>query len=205
MTGSVKTDNEQQAPSYRGGLMIFSAPSGAGKSTVVKHLMKKFPYLGFSVSATSRDPRLGERDGVEYFFLNNEEFKRKVANGEFVEYQEVYPGLYYGTLKSEVERLRANGKIVVFDIDVKGGVNLKKIYGNEAFSVFIMPPSVDELKKRLLERGADTPDSIEKRVAKARQEIEYSDRFDYILINNKLEDCLKEAETITGNFYSSLL
>ncbi|MDD2584117.1 MAG: guanylate kinase [Bacteroidales bacterium] len=181
-------------------VIIFSAPSGAGKSTVVKHLMKEFPNLGFSISATSRKPRGKEQHGREYYFLSPQEFVKKIENNEFVEYEEVYTNLHYGTLKSEVERIWAEGKIAIFDIDVKGGINLKKLYGNSALSIFIMPPSIEVLKERLLLRGTETPKSMELRLAKAAQEIKHSNQFDTTLINDNLEQCLLKAEEIVRKF-----
>ncbi|MCI1779975.1 MAG: guanylate kinase, partial [Bacteroidales bacterium] len=156
-------------------VIIFSAPSGAGKSTIVNHLIKKFPYLEFSISATSRPPRGEEKDGVQYYFLSADEFRRKLAEGEFVEYQEVYPGRFYGTLVKEVKRIWDKGNIILFDIDVQGGMNLKKLYGGNALSVFIQPPSVEVLRQRLVSRGTDSPEDIEKRVAKANEELSYSE------------------------------
>jgi len=181
-------------------VIILSAPSGAGKSTVVAHLMKTFPNLGFSISATSRKPRGEEQNGREYYFLSPELFIKKIEANEFIEYEEVYTNLHYGTLKSEVERIWNQDKIVVFDIDVKGGINLKKLYGNKALSIFIMPPSIDVLKERLLARGTETPESMELRLAKASQEIEYSNKFDTVLINDNLEQCLVKAQEIVDNF-----
>lgn len=186
----------------RGKVMIFSAPSGAGKSTIVKHLMEKFPWMGFSVSATSRPPRGEEKDGKEYYFLTSAEFSELIEKGAFVEYEEVYPGRYYGTLKSEVERIWGHGKIVVFDIDVKGGVNLKEKYGADALAIFIMPPNVETLRERLLKRGTESPDAIETRIARAAEEIGYSNRFDIILVNDDLHECLNKAEAIAGEFYN---
>lgn len=183
-----------------GKVIIFSAPSGAGKSTVVQHLLTKYNCLEFSVSATSRKPRGEERDGKEYFFLTPEEFKQRIDKGEFVEYEEVYAGFYYGTLKSEVERIWEKGNTIVFDIDVKGGVNLKKLYGDNALAIFVCPPSVEVLRQRLIGRGTDSPEAIEKRVAKAEYEMTFADNFDKILVNNDLEKCLKEAESTIDNF-----
>lgn len=177
-------------------VLIVSAPSGGGKSTIVGHLLKTFNCFDFSVSATSRAPRGAEVHGKEYFFLSEAEFKSRVSAGEFVEHEEVYPGLFYGTLKSEVERIWGNGKIILFDIDVMGGMNLKKLYGDKALSLFIAPPSLETLRERLVKRGTDTPEAIEKRVAKAEKEMLYSGNFDKILINDDLQTALNEVEII---------
>jgi guanylate kinase len=181
-------------------VIIFSAPSGSGKSTVVNHLLAKCPILELSISATSRPPRGSEKDGVEYYFLTNEEFERRIAGGEFVEYEQVYVGRYYGTLKSELERIWSKGHIIAFDVDVKGGVNLKKIFGDDALSVFIQAPSVEVLRDRLIKRGTDTPEAIEERVAKAAEEMQYAPKFDYVLVNDKLDVCLKEAEGLLDQY-----
>ena len=182
-------------------VLIVSAPSGGGKSTIVGHLLKTFNCFDFSVSATSRAPRGAEVHGKEYFFLSEAEFKSMVSAGEFVEHEEVYPGLFYGTLKSEVERIWGNGKIILFDIDVMGGMNLKKLYGDKALSLFIAPPSLETLRERLVKRGTDTPEAIEKRVAKAEKEMLYSGNFDKILINDDLQTALNEVElNIRENF-----
>ena len=181
-------------------VIIFSAPSGSGKSTVVNHLLAKCPILELSISATSRPPRGSEKDGVEYYFLTNEEFERRIANGEFVEYEQVYVGRYYGTLKSELERIWSKGHIIAFDVDVKGGVNLKKIFGDDALSVFIQAPSVEALRDRLIKRGTDTPEAIEERVAKAAEEMQYAPQFDYVLVNDRLDVCLKEAEVLLDQY-----
>ncbi|MBO7478966.1 MAG: guanylate kinase [Bacteroidales bacterium] len=175
-------------------VVIFSAPSGSGKTTVVKHLISKYPRLEFSISATSRQPRGAEVDGKDYYFLSEEEFKARIAEGQFVEYEQVYQGSYYGTLKSEVERIWSNGNIILFDVDVKGGVNLKKYFGENALSVFIQAPSPEELRRRLEKRGTDSPEAIERRVAKAAEEMEYADQFDVVLINDDLDTCLRKAE-----------
>lgn len=177
-------------------VVIFSAPSGAGKSTVVRHLLSKYKFLEFSVSATSRAPRGEEQDGKDYFFLTTEEFELRIKEREFVEYEEVYPGLYYGTLKSEVERIWKNGNVILFDIDVMGGISLKKIYGYDALAVFIRPPSTKELRNRLEKRGTDSPEAIEKRVAKAELELSFAGEFDFILENDNLETCLNSAEKL---------
>ncbi|MFA5850575.1 MAG: guanylate kinase [Bacteroidales bacterium] len=183
-------------------VLIFSAPSGAGKTTVVRHLLDKYPFLEFSVSATSRLPRGEEVNGRDYFFLDKSDFIKRIEAGDFVEYEEVYSGSFYGTLKSEVERIWLSGKIVVFDIDVKGGVNLKKLYGESALAVFVQPPSTDVLRERLVARGTDSPDTIERRVAKANEELTYSKYFDRVLVNDNLDNCLKEAEKLVEKFYS---
>ncbi len=181
-------------------VLIFSAPSGSGKTTIVQHLLTVFPELKFSVSATSRAPRGVEKDGEDYYFLTNEDFKARAERGEFIEWEEVYAGTCYGTLRSEVERLWADGKVVVFDVDVVGGVNIKEIMGDHALSIFVMPPSVEELKKRLEGRGTDTAEAIARRVAKAESEITYSPKFDKIIINDKLEDALVDAESTIREF-----
>lgn len=184
-----------------GKVVIFSAPSGAGKSTIVNHLLKKFPELEFSISATSRAPRGNEQDGREYYFFSAERFRQLIAEDKFVEHEEVYPGSFYGTLKSEVERIWAKGHVIVFDIDVKGGVNVKRIFGDKAFSVFIQAPSVDVLRQRLIGRGTDSAEAIEKRVAKAASEMEFAaGKFDYVLVNDDLETALAEAQKIIGKF-----
>lgn len=183
-----------------GKIIIFSAPSGSGKSTLIGHLLKRFPQLEFSISATSRAPRGNEVNGKEYYFLTNEEFKNKVAAGEFVEWEEVYAGTCYGTLRSELKRIWDKGHVIVFDVDVKGGVNLKKIFGDDALSIFIMPPSVEELRRRLEKRGTDTPETIAKRVAKAEEEITYAPLFDKIVVNDSLETAIADATRITESF-----
>lgn len=182
-------------------VIIFSAPSGAGKSTIVNHLLKKYPELEFSISATSRAPRGQEKHGVEYYFFTADEFRSMIAEDKFVEHEEVYAGSYYGTLKSEVDRIWAKGNTIIFDIDVQGGVNLKRIFGEQAFSVFIQAPSVEVLRERLIGRGTDTPEAIEKRIAKAASEMEFADgKFDYKLINDDLETAFAEAESVVGSF-----
>ncbi len=183
-----------------GKIIIFSAPSGSGKSTLIGHLLKRFPQLEFSISATSRAPRGSEVNGKEYYFLTNEEFKNKVAAGEFVEWEEVYAGTCYGTLRSELKRIWDKGHVIVFDVDVKGGVNLKKIFGDDALSIFIMPPSVEELRRRLEKRGTDTPETIAKRVAKAEEELTYAPLFDKIVVNDSLETAIADATRITESF-----
>ena len=183
-----------------GKMVIISAPSGAGKSTMIRHLLEKGVKLEFSVSATTRKPRVNEKNGVEYYFLSVAEFKKKIAKGDFVEWEEVYKNQYYGTLKSEIDRIWAKGNHVLFDVDVKGGINLKKIFGHNAISIFIMPPSVNELEKRLLLRGTDDPSWIRTRVAKAAQEMKLADEFDNIVINDNLEMAEREVYDLVKGF-----
>lgn len=176
-----------------GKLIIFSAPSGSGKSTIINYLLTQNLNLAFSCSATSRPPRGTEQNGVEYFFLSPDEFRQRIANDEFLEYEEVYKDRYYGTLKSQVETQLAAGQNVVFDVDVVGGCNIKKYYGNRALSVFIQPPSVEELRKRLIGRGTDTAEVIEARVAKAEYELTFADKFDVVVVNDDLEKAKADA------------
>lgn len=184
----------------RGKLIIFSAPSGSGKSTIINYLLECNLNLTFSISATSRAPRGNEQNGKEYYFLTPDEFKAKIANGDFIEYEEVYKDNFYGTLKSEVERIRESGQNVVFDVDVVGGVNIKNIFGDEALSMFIMPPGIEELRKRLVGRNTDSAETIEKRLAKAEYEMSFSDKFDKIVINDDLEVAKAEALSIIKEF-----
>lgn len=184
-------------------VIIFSAPSGAGKSTIVNHLLALYPELEFSISATSRAPRGQEKHGVEYYFFSAEEFRKMIAEDKFVEYEEVYAGSFYGTLRSEVERIWAKGHAIVFDIDVQGGVNLKRIFGEQALSVLIQAPSIDVLKERLISRGTDTQEAIERRIAKAASEMEFAaGKFDYVLVNDDLATAKTEAETVISTFLS---
>lgn len=183
-----------------GKLIIFSAPSGSGKSTIINYLLTQNLNLGFSISATSRPPRGTEQNGVEYFFLSPEEFKQRIANDEFLEYEEVYENRFYGTLKAQVEKQLAAGQNVVFDVDVVGGCNIKKFYGDRALSVFIQPPSVEELRKRLNGRGTDTPEVIESRIAKAEFELGFSDKFDVVIVNDDLEKAKAEALKVISDF-----
>ena len=183
-----------------GKLVIFSAPSGSGKTTIVKELLKRFDCFEFSISATSRQPRGAEQNGVDYYFLTNEEFKERVARNEFVEWEEVYQGTCYGTLKSEMERIWNNDKVIIFDVDVMGGINLKRLFGEDACSMFIMPPSIEELERRLRGRGTDAEEVIQKRVAKAEFEISKAPEFDHVVINDKLDVAVDEATEIITRF-----
>ncbi|MBQ0056487.1 MAG: guanylate kinase [Bacteroidales bacterium] len=181
-------------------LLIFSAPSGSGKSTLVNYLMSQNQDLAFSVSCTSREPRGTEKHGIEYYFLTPEEFRQRIANNEFLEYEEVYPDKFYGTLKSEVERLSNEGKTVVFDVDVKGGVNIKKFYGERALSVFIQPPSVEELSRRLHARATDSEEVIQTRLDKAAYEMTYASQFDCVLVNDDLDKAKQDALKLMKDF-----
>ena len=186
----------------KGKLIIFSAPSGSGKSTIVQWLMQEHPELKlyFSISCTSRPPRGTEQNGVEYFFISPEEFRDRIAKDEFLEYEEVYHDRFYGTLKQQVERQREAGQNVVFDVDVKGGINIKKHYGNEALSLFIQPPSVEELRKRLEGRGTDTAEAIEERLAKAEYEMTFAPQFDRVIVNDDLETAKQETLSVVSDF-----
>ena len=188
------TDIAQQP--HTAPLLIFSAPSGSGKSTIVNWLMQEHPELklAFSISCTTRAPRGTERNGVEYIFLTEEAFRQKIAEKDFLEYEEVYPGRFYGTLKSQVETQTAKGENVVFDVDVKGGCNIKQHYGARAMSIFVQPPSIDELRRRLIGRATDAPKVIEQRLAKASYELTFADKFDHIVVNDDLATA--EAETL---------
>lgn len=184
----------------KGKMFIFTAPSGAGKTTIVKHLLAKYEDLGFSVSATTRNKRDHEVDGKDYYFLSVDEFIAKVTNGDFVEWEEVYHDQYYGTLKSEVERVWAMGKHLVYDIDVRGAENIKKLYNDSCMSVFVRPPSVSTLIQRLTQRNTETPESLEKRVNKVKNEMSFENSFDIVLVNDLLDISLREAEHIVDTF-----
>lgn len=183
-----------------GKLVIFSAPSGSGKTTIVRELLQRFPQFEFSISATSRQPRGKEQHGIDYYFLSSDEFRQRVERDEFVEWEEVYAGTCYGTLKSEVERIWAKGNVIVFDVDVMGGINLKRLFGDDACSIFIMPPSVEELERRLRGRGTDSEEVIQKRIGKAEFELSKSPEFDYTVVNDVLADAVNEATDIINNF-----
>ncbi len=184
----------------KGKLLIFSAPSGSGKSTIVQALLKKDYKLEFSVSATSRSPRGDEQHGKEYYFLTPEEFRFKINQGDFLEWEEVYTDNYYGTLRSEVERITSAGYNVIFDVDVVGGINIKKEFDEDALSIFVQPPSVEELRKRLIGRATDSMDKIEQRLAKAEYELEYASQFDKVVINDKLDQAIRDTEKLLNDF-----
>jgi guanylate kinase len=184
----------------KGKLVIISGPSGTGKTTIVKHLLDNGLNLSFSISATTRQSRGDEKNGIDYFFLSVEEFKEKIKNGEFVEWEEVYDNVFYGTLKSEMEKIWKSGCHVLFDVDVKGGINLKKIYGNRAIALFIMPPSVEELHNRLSKRGSDARDKIKMRIAKAEEEMKLANQFDTIIVNKVLDTAREEALQMVSSF-----
>ncbi len=184
----------------RNRLIVFSAPSGAGKTTLVKHILSLFQNISFSISATSRSPRGNEEDGVDYHFLSKAEFQKKIKNDEFTEYEEVYGGVYYGTLKSELENIWRNNKIPIFDIDVIGGINIKKMYSENTLSVFVMPPSIDTLRKRLILRGDISNEEIDRRVKKAEVELDFASEFDKIIINNDLDESKEIALSLINEF-----
>lgn len=181
-------------------VIIFSAPSGAGKTTVVHHLLEQRSDLAFSVSATTRGKRTGEEHGRDYYYLSTEEFQRCIDHGAFVEYEEVYDGLFYGTLKDEVERIWAMGKAVLFDVDVVGGIHLKEIYGENALSVFVKPPSLAVLEARLRKRGTESAEKLKERITKAKLEMKFSDRFDKVLLNDDLKETLSKALELVTDF-----
>ena len=183
-----------------GKLIIFSAPSGSGKSTIINYLLEQGLNLKFSISATSRAPRGEEKNGVEYYFLSPEDFRKRIAAGDFLEYEEVYTDKFYGTLKSEVERIFKEGNNVIFDVDVVGGCNIKKYYGNRALSVFIQPPSVEELRRRLVGRNTDSPEVIESRLAKAEYELGFANQFDVVIVNDDLDKAKEETLRTVRNF-----
>lgn len=184
-----------------GKLIVFSAPSGSGKTTIVRHLLKHQSLnLEFSISATSREPRFGEQDGVHYYFLDLSEFKRRIKEDEFLEWEEVYRDNFYGTLKSEVERIWAEGKNVIFDIDVVGGLDIKEIYPEKTLAVFVKPPSIEELKIRLKKRKTETEDKINMRVAKASIELKTAPQFDHIILNDNLDIALTKAYNLVSDF-----
>ena len=196
-----KAHNSKLKTPNMGKLIIFSAPSGSGKSTIINRLMQHPElHLAFSISCTSRAPRGTEKNGVEYFFLSPEEFKQRIANDEFLEYEEVYTDRFYGTLKQQVETQAARGENVVFDVDVKGGCNIKQFYGDRALSIFIQPPSIEELRKRLTGRATDAPEVIEQRIARAEFELSFAPKFDRIVVNDDLDRAVEETLGIIKEF-----
>ena len=186
-----------------GKLIIFSAPSGAGKTTIVQHLLTKFPELEFSVSATTREPRGSEQNDKAYHFISKEEFLHLIAKKQFVEFEEVYSGTFYGTLRTEIERIWKKGKVVIFDIDVEGGLHLKRKYDGNAMAIFVQPPSLEVLKERLIGRGTDSEAKLKERFAKAEKELNYAPKFDIILKNHDLQTACNEAEELVKNFLAS--
>ncbi len=186
-----------------GKLILFCGPSGSGKTTITRHLLENFPQLSFSVSATTRKKRDSEADGKDYHFLTVADFKKRIEENRFVEWEEVYTDLFYGTLKSELERIWNENKVVAFDVDVEGGLNIKNIYGKNLLAVFIKPISVDVLRKRLTERNTESPESLAVRITKAEHELTYADKFDHIIVNDTLEHALEQAEALVKEFLMS--
>lgn len=186
-----------------GKLVIFSAPSGSGKTTLVRNLLKDFPNLGFSISATTREGRQNEVDGKDYYFLKLDDFKTRIEQSEFAEFEEVYPGRFYGTLKEEIQRLWDEGKDVIFDVDVKGGIRLKEVYGNQALAVFVKVPSIDVLEQRLRTRNTETEENLQTRLARVKEEMTYESRFDLTILNDNLETATSEAIKCLNDFLST--
>jgi len=186
-----------------GKMIIVSAPSGSGKTSIVKYLIEHQPDIEFSVSATSRSPRSGEKDGVDYYFMSIDDFRNKIDGNQFVEWEEVYNGIYYGTLRSEIYRIWNNGKHIIFDVDVKGGINLKSEFGSRAISLFIKPPGINELRQRLIKRGTDHIKEIDKRIDKAEHEMAEESKFDVVVINNNLDEACREALKICSDFINN--
>lgn len=192
--------SSKSASEKKGKLIILVAPSGSGKTTIARRLLNDFPRIKFSVSATTRPPRKGERDGKDYFFLNREEFDQKIKQNDFLEWEEFYNGSRYGTLRSEVDKLIESGYFPLLDIEVKGAINIKRQYGSRSVSIFIQPPSIEELKKRLLNRGTEDDTSLETRLERAQKELGYATRFDYVVINDELDTAYKQVKTIVNSF-----
>ena len=184
-------------------LILFCGPSGSGKTSIVHYLLNKFPELSFSVSATTRAKRPYEEDGEDYHFLSIEDFKKKIENNEFLEWEEVYANGFYGTLKSEISRITGTGMTVIFDVDVEGGLAIKKEYNQKVMDVFVMPPDIEELKKRLVARATETDESLLARILRAEEELDYAEKFTHVIINNVFEDAAKEAENLVKNFLSA--
>lgn len=180
--------------------ILFSAPSGSGKTTIIKRLLQYFDCFEFSISATSRQPREGEKDGVDYYFLTPDEFERRVEAGDFLEWEEVYAGTRYGTLKSEIERIAAKGKVVIFDVDVNGGINIKRFFGDEAMAIFVMPPSIEVLEQRLRTRGTESEESIQKRLGRSAKELGESSKFDITIVNDDLDRAVEETRHVVERF-----
>lgn len=180
--------------------ILFSAPSGSGKTTIIKRVMDYFDCFEFSISATSRKPRVGETDGVDYYFLDKDTFVKRVQAGDFLEWEEVYEGTWYGTLKSEIDRICKKGKIVIFDVDVNGGINLKKYFGDEALALFVMPPSIEVLEQRLRKRGTESEESIQKRLGRSAKELNEASKFDVTIVNDNLERAVEETRRVLEEF-----
>lgn len=182
--------------------ILFSAPSGSGKTTIIREILKRFDCFEFSISATSRQPREGERDGVDYYFLSPDTFAQRVSNGDFLEWEEVYAGVCYGTLKSEINRIWDNGHVIIFDVDVNGGMNIKKFFGANALSLFVMPPSVEVLEQRLRSRGTESEENIVKRLGRSAAEMKMSDQFDITIVNDILADAVDQTQQVINNYLS---
>jgi guanylate kinase len=182
--------------------ILFSAPSGSGKTTIIREILKRFDCFEFSISATSRPARQGEQNGVDYYFLTPEEFDKRVAEGQFLEWEEVYAGTRYGTLKSEIDRIWDNGHVIIFDVDVNGGMNIKKYFGSEALALFVMPPSIEVLEMRLRTRGTETEEAISKRLARSAAELKMADKFDVTILNDDLNRSVDETQRVINNYLS---
>lgn len=180
--------------------ILFSAPSGSGKTTIIKRLLQYFDCFEFSISATSRKPREGERDGIDYYFLSPEDFERRVQAGDFLEWEEVYAGTRYGTLKSEIDRIAERGKVVIFDVDVNGGLNIKRFFGDSAMAIFVMPPSIEVLEQRLRQRGTESEESIQKRLGRSARELDEASRFDKTIVNDDLDRAVAETKAVIETF-----